>query len=240
MKPVVILQHTEVGAPGWVPSILDELGLPSVVVNLMEGGTTPATAREYAGVITLGGHMSVYDPLPWIAGEIALIREAASLGIPIAGHCLGSQIMAVAFGAKVGRNARPEIGWNHIVVDSTPRAREWLGADSGEPLLAFQWHSDTFELPPGAERMATSEHCQNQIFVVDDRHLAMQCHLEMTPALVDLSVSRNGAQLDREFASGNAAVTSREQTLENLSVRTTGMRAVLLRLYSRWAESIES
>ncbi len=238
MKPVVILQHTEVGAPGWVPSILDELGLPWVVVNLMEGGTIPASARAYSGVITLGGYMSVYDPLPWITEEIALLREAVSLGIPIAGHCLGSQIMAVALGAKVVRNTRPEIGWNPIVVERTPRAHEWLGASPGDSLVAFQWHSDTFELPLGAERLATSQHCRNQIFVVDDRHLAMQCHLEMTPALVDLSLSRNGAQLDREFVSGNAAVTSREQTLEDLPARTAGMRAVLLRLYSRWAQSI--
>lgn len=239
MKPVAIIQHTEVGAPGSVPSILDELGVPSTIVRVVDGESIPDRAEDFSGLITMGGYMGVYDPLPWIAQEIALIREAAALGMPVAGHCLGSQIMAVAFGARVKRNERPEIGWNHIVLEQTLSATEWFGKDAGEHVLAFQWHGDTFELPPGAERLATSAYCENQVFVVDERHLAMQCHLEMTPELVELSVSRNGAQMDREVNAKNPAATSRQQTLENLAAQTANMRATLLRLYSRWVRSIE-
>jgi GMP synthase-like glutamine amidotransferase len=102
----------------------------------------------------------------------------------------------------------------------------------------FQWHADTFELPPGAERIATGMHCENQAFVMDGRHLAMQCHLEMTPQLVALSVERNGPQLDRALRAGHPAVTSREQTLADLPARTNGMKSVLHRLYSRWAQGL--
>ncbi|MDR6856123.1 type 1 glutamine amidotransferase [Variovorax guangxiensis] len=238
MKPIAIFQHTEVGAPGTVPSILDALQLPWRIVRIVDGEPVPASADSFSGLVLMGGFMSVHDPLAWIAREIALIREAASLGVPVCGHCLGSQILATALGGSVRRNARPEIGWNPITVADTPTAQEWLGEAAGTQLLAFQWHGDTFELPPGAERIATSAHCENQAFVMNGRHLAMQSHLEMTPELVQLSVARNGSQMDRELHAGNPAVTSREQTLSDLRERTTAMKAILLRLYSRWAEGL--
>lgn len=240
MKPIAIIQHTEVGAPGSVPSILDELGLPWTMVRIVDGAPVPEHAEEFSGLITLGGYMGAYDPLPWIAREIALLREAATLGIPVSGHCLGSQLVAVALGGSVRRNARPEIGWGKLVLEPTQQAREWFGQAEASPVLAFQWHGDTFELPPGARRLASNPYCENQVFVKDDRHLAMQCHLEMTPELIEFSVARNGAQMDREAQAGNPAVTGREQTLADLAERTAEMRATLLRLYTRWARNLQN
>lgn len=240
MKPIAVFQHTEVGAPGTVLPILESLGLPCTVVRIVDGQAVPERAEDFAGLVFMGGYMGVHDPLPWIAQELALIRQADALCIPVAGHCLGSQLVACALGGSVRRNAVPEIGWNTIIVDSTPQAAEWFGRDAGTRLLAFQWHGDTFELPPRAQRIATSVHCVNQAFVVDDRHLALQCHLEMTPELVELSVARNGAQLVREFDAGNRAATSRTQTLSDLLPRTADMKSTLQQLYSRWAQNLRS
>lgn len=238
MKPVAIFQHTEVGAPGTVPAILDELQLPWRVIGIVDGEPVPADAGAFSGLVFMGGFMSANDPLPWIAQETALIRDAASTGIPVCGHCLGGQIVAAALGGSVRRNAQPEIGWNRVTVDDTPTAQEWFGQASGTRVPVFQWHADTFELPPGAERIATSAHCENQAFVMDGRHLAMQCHLEMTPQLVTLSVERNGPQLDRALRARHRAVTSRAQTLADLPARTDAMKSILHRLYSRWSEGL--
>lgn len=238
MKPIAIFQHTEVGAPGSVPDLLKSLGLDHRIVRIVDGEPVPQHAEDFAGLIFMGGYMSVHDPLPWIHQELKLIRRADALGIPVAGHCLGSQLVAVALGGSVRRNERPEIGWNTITVDPKPQAVEWFGVAGGARLLTFQWHGDTFELPPGAERIATSAHCKNQAFVMNGRHLAIQCHLEMTSELVQLSVERNGVQMDREFAARNPAVTSRDQTLSDLRPRTNEMKAALLRLYARWSAAI--
>lgn len=239
MKPVAIFQHTEVGAPGSVPAILDELGIPHRLISILDGDAVPARADAYAGMIVMGGYMSAHDPLPWLAEEMALIRQAASLRIPLSGHCLGSQIMAAALGGAVSRNPRPEIGWGRITATDDPQAEQWLGCHAGQSLLTFQWHGDTFSrLPPGARLIATNPHCAHQGYVLDGIHIGMQSHLEMTPALVQLSLERNGAQLERELAAGNPAVSSPSATLADLEDKTRTLRETLFTLYSQWVRHL--
>lgn len=240
MKPVGIFQHTEVGAPGSIPALLAELGVPTRVLRILDGEAVPQDLQEFSGLVFMGGYMAVHDALPWIAQELALIRRAAALGIPVIGHCLGSQLLASALGAEVRRAARSEIGWAQIAVEPGALAQEWFGQPSGQQLLTFQWHGDTFAIPPGAQRIARSAHCQNQAFVADGRHLAIQSHLEMTPALVALSVARNGAQMERQEAAGNPGCSPRAEVLDDLEARTEAMRVTLKRLYERWIQGLRA
>jgi GMP synthase-like glutamine amidotransferase len=236
MKPIALFQHTEVGAPGTLPGILRALGCEVRLVRIVDGEPVPADAGAFGGLVFMGGSMAATDDLPWIARELALIRQAHAHGLPVAGHCLGSQLVALALGGQVERHARPEIGWNLIRTDNTTTARQWWGADAGRKLLAFQWHQDRFTPPEGAQQIASAAHCDNQAYVLDDRHLLLQSHLEMTPALVEMSLEHNGAQLQREHAAGNPAVTSMEETRRALPERTADMTRALRSLYARWVE----
>lgn len=234
MKPIAVFQHTEVGAPGTVVPILQSLGREVQLVRIVDGEPVPGDASAFGGLVFMGGYMSANDPLPWIAQELALIRDAAAQGIPVAGHCLGSQLVARALGGSVHTHTRPEIGWNGIVADDHSAARDWWGDAAGHAIETFQWHGDTFTPPPGAVRIATGVHCAAQAYVLDDRHLLLQSHLEMTPALVALSLERNGAQLLRQHAAGNPAVTSMDEAQRDVTARTVRMRDHLQRLYARW------
>jgi GMP synthase-like glutamine amidotransferase len=236
MKPIAIFQHTRVGAPGNVIPIVESLGRRCEIIPVVDGAPVPSDPDLYGGLIFMGGYMSVHDPYPWIDKELSLIQQADTLNIPVAGHCLGSQLLAVALGGKVRQNARPEIGWQQITVEGKSYAEEWWGQPDGRSLLTFQWHGDTFELPAGAVRIASSMYCQNQAFVARDLHVGVQSHLEMTPNLVLLSMQRNGTQLVREYNAGNPAVTSMAETGRALVERTSEMRASLTRLYSRWIQ----
>ncbi len=236
MKPIAIFQHTEVGAPGNIIPILEALGRRCEIIPIVDGAPVPDSPESYGGLIFMGGYMGMHDPYPWIAQEISLIRQADALDIPVAGHCLGSQLLAVALGGEVRPNMRREIGWQRITVEGEAHAQEWWGQPDAASLLTFQWHGDTFELPAGAVRIASSPHCRNQAFVARDLHLGVQSHLEMTPDLVRLSLQRNGAQLVREYKAGNPAVTSMAETGRELAERTAEMRASLTRLYRRWIE----
>jgi len=238
MKPIAVFQHTEVGAPGTVIPILQALGHEVRVIRIVDGEPVPENADAFSGLVFMGGYMGVHDDLPWIARELALIREADALGLPVAGHCLGSQLVALALGGSVARHTAPEIGWQTLQTGSDALAREWWGEFASRDVQTFQWHGDTFQPPPGAQQIARSDHCSNQAFVLRDRHLLLQSHLEMTPHLVELSLKRNGEQLRRHFAAGNPAVSDPADATHDLEERTLRMRAVLTRLYARWARGM--
>ncbi|MEJ8814516.1 type 1 glutamine amidotransferase [Variovorax ureilyticus] len=234
MKPIAVFQHTEVGAPGTVVPILQSLGQAVRVIRIVDGEPVPESAEGFCGLVFMGGYMGVHDGLPWIARELALIRDADARGLPVAGHCLGSQLVALALGGSVARHTAPEIGWQPLQTGSGALARDWWGEFAGGEVQTFQWHGDTFQPPPGALQIARSDHCSNQAFALRDRHLMLQSHLEMTPALVSLSLERNGEQLRRQFAAGNPAVSDPSDVLGDLDARTARMRTVLARLYARW------
>ncbi|MBO9514033.1 MAG: type 1 glutamine amidotransferase [Variovorax sp.] len=234
MKPIAVFQHTEVGAPGTVVPILESLGREVRVIRIVDGEPVPDSASAFGGLVFMGGYMGVHDDLPWIPRELALIREADAQGLPLAGHCLGSQLLALALGGSVGRHTAPEIGWQPLQTGGDALAREWWGEFADREVQTFQWHGDTFQPPPGARQIARSAHCENQAFVLRERHLLLQSHLEMTPALVERSLERNGEQLRRQFALGNPAVSDPADAASELALRTARMRAILERLYARW------
>ena len=234
MKPMAVFQHTEVGAPGTVVPILQSLGHTVRVIRIVDGEPVPESAADFCGLVFMGGYMGVHDDLPWIPLELALIRDADARGLPVAGHCLGSQLVALALGGSVARHTAPEIGWQPLQTGSDALARESWGEFAARDVQTFQWHGDTFQPPPGARQIARSDHCSNQAFVLRDRHLLLQSHLEMTPELVELSLARNGEQLRRQFALGNPAVSNPADACSELEARTGRMRTMLARLYARW------
>ena len=91
------------------------------------------------------------------------------------------------------RAPTPEIGWIDVDVDDARAAREWFGGRAR--FETFQWHYDAFALPAGATRVLTNAFNANQAYVVADRHIGMQCHVEMTSG-----AGRNVARDRRERA----------------------------------------
>lgn len=177
----------------------------------------------------MGGPMSVNDDLPWIRQELELIRDAVRRGIPVLGHCLGGQLMSKALGGTVTKNVVKEIGWGEVV--ALPAASDWLGKI--ERFEAFHWHGETFSLPAGAARLLQSAYCENQAFALGP-HLGLQCHVEMTEAMIRLW-SRHWAE---EGVPPSASVQTPAQMLENVEERITRMRQAADRLYSRWIEAL--
>jgi GMP synthase-like glutamine amidotransferase len=176
MKPILILQNQSGDGPAYLGRWLAARGIAFDVRDTESGATYPADLSGHSALALLGGEMSVNDPLPSLRQAERLILEAMRDAKPVLGHCLGGQLMAHALGARVGVSPAPEIGWQPIEVDDTPAARAWLG-EAGAAAV-FQWHYEAFELPPGAERIASSRACPIQAFAVGP-HLAMQFHVEV-------------------------------------------------------------
>ena len=238
MKPVAVLQHTVLGAPGTLVPLLQALGCEVQLVRILDGEAVPSDASAFSGLVSMGGYMGVHDDLPWIAQELALIRDADARGLPVAGHCLGSQLVALALGGEVHPHTRPEIGWNTMSTADDAVAREWWGPYAGRTLETFQWHGDTFQPPAGAQQLASAPHCDHQVFALDGRHLLVQSHLEMTPELVEGYLAHNGAQLERQHQAGNPAASAPADARRDLVARTAAMTGALQQLYRRWVRSL--
>ncbi len=179
---VLVLQHLFEDGPGYLGEWLDAQGIPWHLRCAEADEAYPDSVRGYRGLAVLGGAWSANDDRPTLRQAEDLIREADALGIPVLGHCLGGQLMARAFGGRVERLPQPEVGWLPITRLDGAAAREWLG-DAEQPVV-YQWHQDNFvELPPGAELLASSSTCTHQAFALR-QHLAMQFHIEITPAKI--------------------------------------------------------
>ncbi len=201
------------------------------------GQALPMRPQDYAGVCLLGGEMSVNDQLPWMAPLYAWLHQADQVGLPIIGHCLGGQLLARAWGAEVRRNPVKEIGWRQVQAVETSIARDWLGPI--REFDTFQWHGDTFDWPPGAEPLLTNRYCAQQAYVLQGRHLGMQCHVEMTSALVTQWCAEGSEEIAEEFRrTGGPATQTPAQMLQGLEQKTNALNAVARQLYDRWARGL--
>lgn len=175
------LQHVPFEGPGSITEWMHAHDVTFQAVRPWAGDPLPSL-ETFDLLVIMGGPMNVDDDhlYPWLADERAFIRAAIDAGKAVVGICLGAQLIARALGAEVHAGGPDEIGWFDIV--RTPDVTHPLVAALPSRLLAYHWHSDTFDIPDGAEHVAASATYTNQAFVYGDRVIALQCHLETTEA----------------------------------------------------------
>jgi GMP synthase-like glutamine amidotransferase len=233
MRPIAIFRFSPTEGPAHFAEWLDRESLPWQLIAVDAGDTIPSDPRRFSGIGMMGGPMSVTDALAWIDPLSRLLRDAVAQDIPVIGHCLGGQLLAQALGASVQRTGVPEIGWIDVETTDADAQQAWFG---GQPRFTpFQWHYDVFDLPSGAARVLTNRFNPNQAYVIDDRHIGFQCHIEMTRDLVE-TWCRTGA--DEIAAPGTPARQSRDDILRDVSQRLAALQAVADGIYARWAEGL--
>ncbi|MGL5825111.1 MAG: type 1 glutamine amidotransferase [Nocardioides sp.] len=180
----LVIQHDHVSPLGPIGDRLSWHGYELVFQQVLSEDQIPeprvaATfppATEFDVIVSMGATFSVYDAEligPWLAPELALLRDADTHGIPVLGICFGGQLIAAAHGGSVARSPHPEIGWATV--------------ESDDPSLIstgpwFEWHYDRWTLPPDAVEVARNG-CASQAFVLR-RNLAVQFHPELTSAML--------------------------------------------------------
>ncbi len=202
----LVLKHADCEGLGLWEECCREEGIALEVVALHQGALLPPP-HQYQAVISLGGPMSVHDEgtYPFLKNEDAFIRQVVSEGIPFLGICLGGQLLAKALGGRVAPNVVKEIGWHSVELDQTGQ-RDPLFAGLPDRFSVFQWHGDTFSIPKGAVRLATSPACENQAFRYGFGGIAygLQFHLEVTPSLVEEWTREYAAELAELDGAGDA------------------------------------
>ena len=190
MSNVLVIQNTLLEGTGVLGELLSSDGF-KIVQMLAKNEKLPK--NDYAILVVLGAPQSVNDNLSYLKDEERLIQDFVSQEKPVLGICLGSQLIAKAFGAKVYRAEKKEIGFYHDLIIDNSNSKLFSGFEN--PFTVFHWHGETFDLPKNAVRLAHSNNI-NQAFQLDSA-IGLQFHLEVDSKMINLWLDKTHEKLEK-------------------------------------------
>ena len=180
--------HVDFEDPGIIVDWIREKGHILEYTRFYEGDPLP-DADKADMLLIMGGPMNVFDfhIHPWMEEEIEWVKAFIDSGKPVLGICLGAQMIAASLGQEVYPGKHREIGWHNL--QFLPAMGEFrICKDLPVTRKVFHWHGDTFDIPKGAIRIASSQAFPNQGFIYNNKVIALQFHLEVTPANIKAMV----------------------------------------------------
>ncbi len=178
------LQHEPFVGPGTIEAWAMEKGYTMTRTLFYEAEELPLLG-SFDLLVIVGGTMGANDEgkFPWMAEEKRFIKKALATGKIVLGLCLGAQLLGSVLNGAVTKNPYKEIGWFPVCL--TEEAKSFpVFSGLSERFMAFQWHGDTFSIPPGARRLASSEACPDQAFELG-RAIGIQFHPEASKESIE-------------------------------------------------------
>lgn len=185
MPYALAIRHIAFEDLGVLGEVLITRGFEIAYVDAV-GGLSGVDPLRPDLLVVLGGPIGVYeqDAYPFLRDELRLLERRLAAGRPILGICLGCQLLARALGARVFAGGGKEIGWSPLKLTDAGK-RSPLRHLQGDDVRVLHWHGDTFDLPEGAERLASTDAYQNQAFAVGMAVLGLQFHAEVSPSALE-------------------------------------------------------
>jgi GMP synthase (glutamine-hydrolysing) len=179
MATALALRHVPFEDLGLLGPLLQERGFEIIYQDVPVAGVQQLNPLASDLMVVLGGPIGVYEQesYPFLCDEIRAIERRLAADAPTLGICLGAQLMAAALGARVAPMGRKEIGWFPLSLTEAGR-KSCLAPVDGDLTHVLHWHGDTFDIPAGATRLASSDICPNQAFSWRGKALALQFHAE--------------------------------------------------------------
>ncbi len=187
-KLLIVKNITREG-PGILGELLGERGIGYDLIDLYAGEQIPETGN-YAGMVVLGGPQSANDTTPTMLHELQRVREWLATGRPYIGVCLGLQVMVKAAGGHVEPCAVTELGFHEpdgepFTVSLTPEGRmDPIFNGLADRLRVFQLHGETVVPTPDMTLLGYGKGCRMQVVRYGDNAWGLQCHFELTPAML--------------------------------------------------------
>lgn len=163
MPTLNLIQHHPAEGPGAIAEWATSRGLTLNVFRADLGQLPPVSATP---VMVLGGPYESSAGPAWLEAERQWLAGSLNQGAPVFAICLGAQLLALSLGGQVRRMDRTETGWTEVTF-----------AD-GQRLKVLEWHEDAIDLPPGAQLLASSAQCEQQMYRVGPMRVGLQFHPE--------------------------------------------------------------
>lgn len=163
MPELNLIQHHPAEGPGAIAEWATLHGITLNVFRADLGQLPPASAGP---VILLGGPYESNAGPEWLENERQWLAASLDQGAAVFAICLGAQLLALSLGGKVRRMADTETGWTLVTFTD------------GQMLKVLEWHEDAIDLPPGAQLLASSEACEQQMYRVGPTRVGLQFHPE--------------------------------------------------------------
>lgn len=158
-----LIQHHPAEGPGAIAEWAESRGLPLNVFRADLGQLPPVRAQP---LIVLGGPYESNAGPVWLEAERQWLAGCLDQGAAVFAICLGAQLLALGLGGNVRRMDRTETGWTSVTF-----------AD-GQKLDVLEWHEDAIDLPPGAQLLASSDQCGQQMYRAGRARVGLQFHPE--------------------------------------------------------------
>ncbi|WP_075214348.1 glutamine amidotransferase [Mongoliimonas terrestris] len=178
---VLIVLHQETSSPGRVAHALERLGCRLDIRRPRFGDPLPATMAAHAGAIYFGGPMSANDGDDYVKTEIDWLAVPLKEEKPYLGICLGAQMLAKHLGGRVGPHAAGMTEIGYYALTPTPVGQALLDW----PAHVYQWHREGFDVPAGADLLASGDLFPNQAIRVGPKAFGIQFHPELTFAMMN-------------------------------------------------------
>lgn len=176
-----MIVHQKTSDPGRVGAMLAAGGCDLDLRRIALGDTLPEDLAPFDGAVIFGGPMSANDDsLPFIREELAWIPRWVATGKPFLGICLGAQLMARAYGARVAPDPAGRFEIGYFALRPTATGRDFFPPD----LHVYQWHGEGFEVPKGGALLACGEIFPNQAFRLGSAAFGVQFHPDVTPTIM--------------------------------------------------------
>ena len=186
LRSILVFQHVNVEHPGVFRNFFKDDGFQLHTVELDQGESIP-DLKDFDALWVMGGPMDVWeeDKYSWLVEEIGAIRKAIDeLKMPFMGICLGHQLLACAYGAKVGPGDESEVGVMPVRKTVDGKQSAFL-RDLPDSMDTLQWHSaEVKTVPKGFKVLVESDRCAIQSLSYGDKVFSVQYHQEITETTI--------------------------------------------------------